>query len=65
MVLGTKCSRKDCPYSHPENVTQEEILGRKNFYRRLSNHRVKAAIDVLLPRLPEENMPKRFSQIET
>jgi hypothetical protein len=60
----TKCSGKDCPYSHPENVTQEEILGWKNFYRRLSNHRVKSAIDVLLPRLPEENMPKRFSKIE-
>jgi hypothetical protein len=49
----TKCSRKDCPYSHPENVTQEEILGWKNFYKRLSNHRVNAVIDVLLPRLPE------------
>jgi hypothetical protein len=25
---------------------------------------MKAAINVLLPRLPEENTPKRFSQIE-
>jgi hypothetical protein len=57
MVLGNKY-----PYSNPENVTQEEILGRKNFYRRLSC--VKSTVNILLLRSPEDNIPKKFSQVE-
>jgi hypothetical protein len=43
-------------------ITQAEIGGWKSFYKKLSQHRVKSAIDLLLPRLPEEQ--KKFHSIE-
>jgi hypothetical protein len=58
----SSCKRKDCPYPHPEKITQAEIVGWKSFYKKLSQHRVKSAIDLLLPRLPEEQ--KKLHSIE-
>jgi hypothetical protein len=53
---------KDCPYPHPEKITQAEITGWKSFYKKLSTHRVKSTVDLLLPRLPEEQ--KKLHSIE-
>jgi hypothetical protein len=58
----SSCKRKDCPYPHPEKITQAEIVGWKSFYKKLSQHRVKSAVDLLLPRLPEEQ--KKLHSIE-
>jgi hypothetical protein len=58
----SSCKRKDCPFPHPEKITQAEIMGWKSFYKKLSQHRVKSAIDLLLPRLPKEQ--KKLQSIE-
>jgi hypothetical protein len=56
----SSCKRKDCPY--PEKITQAKIAGWKSFYKKLSTHRVKSTVDLLLRRLLEEQ--KKLHRIE-